>query len=87
VGLVDAVFGHCRFVWLLRMDVALVLLDPGLDGTACLPSVDLTAHKGMLYSPGVFESQVILHMPKEAGIFFRSRLTDLMLCLDDSKLM
>jgi hypothetical protein len=39
---VDAVFGHGGFIWMLQMDVALVLLDPSLEGTAGLPNVDLT---------------------------------------------
>jgi hypothetical protein len=29
---VDAVFSHCRFVWLSQTDVPVVFLDPGLNG-------------------------------------------------------
>jgi hypothetical protein len=46
VALVNAVFGHGWSVWMLQTDVVLVLLDTGLDGTASLPSVDLTALMG-----------------------------------------
>jgi hypothetical protein len=49
VAQVDAVFGHGRFVWMLQTNVALVLLDPGLDGTAGLTDVDLTTLAG--YKP------------------------------------
>jgi hypothetical protein len=38
----DAVFHHGGYVWMLQTDVALMLLDPHLDGTAGLPDVDLT---------------------------------------------
>jgi hypothetical protein len=48
------------------MDVALVL-DPGLDGTADLPDVDLTTFAGHAVYTRSFESQVILHRPKETG--------------------
>jgi hypothetical protein len=54
-------------VWLLQTDVALVLLDRGLDGTAGLPDVDLAALAGRaLYTRSV-EFQVIIYGPKEAG--------------------
>jgi hypothetical protein len=38
----DAVFSHCRFVWLSQMNVPVVLLDPGINRTASLPNVNLT---------------------------------------------
>jgi hypothetical protein len=34
------VFGHSGFVWLLHMDVALVLLASGLNGTAGLLDIN-----------------------------------------------
>jgi hypothetical protein len=46
------------------MDVALVLLDPGLDGTAGLPNVDLTVLTGHAVHT---RSDVILYGPNEAG--------------------
>jgi hypothetical protein len=62
---VDAVFSHGGFVWMLQTDVALVLLDPGLDRTASLPDVDLTTLTGHAVHTISLESQVILHRPKE----------------------
>jgi hypothetical protein len=40
---VDAVFSHCRFVWLTQTNVPVVFLDPGINRTASLPNVNLTA--------------------------------------------
>jgi hypothetical protein len=39
---VNAVFGHSWLVWMLQTDMALVLLDPGLNRMVTLPDVDLT---------------------------------------------
>jgi hypothetical protein len=47
--------------------MALVLLDPGLDGTACLPDVDYNALAGHAVHTRSTESQVILHRPKDVG--------------------
>jgi hypothetical protein len=69
------------------MDVALVLLDPGLDGMASLPDVDLTTLTGHAVYTRSLELQVILHRPKETGDLLGGRTTDLMLCLDSSLLM
>jgi hypothetical protein len=52
---------------MLQMDVALVLLDPGLDGTASLPNLDFTTLTGHALQARSLESQVILHRPKETG--------------------
>jgi hypothetical protein len=35
----DAVFSHCRFVWLGQTNVPVVFLDPGINRTASLPNV------------------------------------------------
>jgi hypothetical protein len=48
------------------MDVALVLLDPGLNEMASLPNVDLNALTGHTVHTRSLESQVILCTPKEA---------------------
>jgi hypothetical protein len=61
VDRVDAVFGHGRFVWFLHTDVALVFLDPGLDATAGLPDVDVTAPAGHAACTSRPESQATLH--------------------------
>jgi hypothetical protein len=51
--------------------VTFVFLDPGLDGTAGLPDVDLTAPSGHAVHTRSLEFQVILHRPKEAGDLLR----------------
>jgi hypothetical protein len=68
---VDAVFGYGGFVRLLQTDVALVLLDPGPDGMACLPDVYLTTLAGYAVHTRSLDSQVILHRPKETGDLLR----------------
>jgi hypothetical protein len=37
----DAVFSHCRFVWLGQTNVPVVFLDPGINRTASLPNVNV----------------------------------------------
>jgi hypothetical protein len=59
------------FIWLVQIDVALMLLDSGLDETAGLRDVDLTALLGHAAYTKSLESQVILHSPTEAGILRR----------------
>jgi hypothetical protein len=61
---VDAVFGHGGFFWILQTDVALVLLNPGLVGTAGLPDVDLITLTGHAVHTRSLESQVIFHRQK-----------------------
>jgi hypothetical protein len=39
----DTVFSHYRFVWLSQTNVPVVFLDPGINRTASLPNVNLTA--------------------------------------------
>jgi hypothetical protein len=68
---VDAMFDHGEFVWMLQTDVALVLLDPGLDGTPGLSDVDLTTLAGHAAYTRSLGSQVILHRPKETGDLLR----------------
>jgi hypothetical protein len=40
---VDGVFIYGRLVWMFKTYVPLMLLQPGVHGTACLPNVDLAA--------------------------------------------
>jgi hypothetical protein len=70
---VDAVFSHGQFIWMLQTDVPVVLLDPGFNGTADLPNVDLTTFAGYAVHAWSLESQVILHSLKESGIFIGGR--------------
>jgi hypothetical protein len=46
MSLADAVFSYCRFVWMGQTNVSVVLLDPGINGTASLPNVNLTTFAG-----------------------------------------
>jgi hypothetical protein len=61
----DAVFSHCRFVWLSQTNVPVVLLDPGINRTASLPNVNLTTLARYAVDTRSFQSQVILHRPKK----------------------
>jgi hypothetical protein len=38
----NAVLGYGQFVWMSQKNVPVVLLDPGINGTASLPNVSLT---------------------------------------------
>ncbi|KDR19633.1 hypothetical protein L798_06154 [Zootermopsis nevadensis] len=51
VAKVDAVFRHCRFVWMLHMDVSLVLLDPGNGHLTDVDSTALVGHAVHFRSP------------------------------------
>jgi hypothetical protein len=48
-----------------------VLLDPGINGTACLPNVNLTTFAGYAVHAWSFQSQVIFHTPKKISNFPR----------------
>jgi hypothetical protein len=49
----DAVFSYCRLVWMSQTNVSVVLLDPGIKGTASLPNVNLTTFARLEFSvPG-----------------------------------
>jgi hypothetical protein len=63
----DVVFGYGRFVWMLQANVPVVLHDPGFNAMASMPSVNLTTFAGYTIHAWSFESQVILHRPKEAS--------------------
>jgi hypothetical protein len=63
----DAVFGHGQFIWMLHTNVLVVLLDPGFSATASLPNVNSTTITGYAVHVWSFESQVVLHVPKEVG--------------------
>jgi hypothetical protein len=67
ISLADAVFGYGQFVWMSQMNVPVVLLDLGINGTASLPNVNLTTFAGYAVHTWSFQSQVVLHGSKEAG--------------------
>jgi hypothetical protein len=59
MSLADAVFSYCRLVWMSQTNVSVVLLDPGVNGTASLPNVNLTTLAGYAVHAWSFPSQVI----------------------------
>jgi hypothetical protein len=65
----DDVFSHCRSVWLSQTNVLVVFLDPGINRTASLPKVNLTALARYAVDTRSFQSQVILHGPKKINNF------------------
>jgi hypothetical protein len=67
----DAVFSYCRLVWMSQTNVSVVLLDPGINGTASLPNVNLTTFAGYAVHAWSFQSQVIFHGPQEISNFPR----------------
>jgi hypothetical protein len=69
----DAVFSYCRFVWMSQTNVSVVLLDPGINGTASLPNVNLTTFAGYAVHARSFQSQVIFHGPKKINNFPRRK--------------
>jgi hypothetical protein len=69
----DAVFSHCRFVWLSQTNVPMVLLDPGINGRVSLPNVNLTTLARYAVDTRSFQSQVILHGPKTISNFPRRK--------------
>jgi hypothetical protein len=72
MSLADAVFSYCRFVWMGQTNVP-VVLDPGINGTASLPNVNLTTFAGYAVHAWSFQSQVIFHGPKEISNFPRRK--------------
>jgi hypothetical protein len=69
----DAVFSYCRFVWMSQTNVSVVLLDPGINGTASLPNVNLTTFARYAVHAWSFQSQVIFHGPKKISNFPRRK--------------
>jgi hypothetical protein len=68
---VDAVFSYCRLVWMSQTNAPMVLLDPGINGTASMPNVNLSTFAGFAVLAWSLQSQVILHRPKETSNFPR----------------
>jgi hypothetical protein len=64
-------FSYGRYVWMSQTNVPVVLLDSGINGTASLPNVNLTTFAGYAVHAWNFQSQVILHRPKETSNFPR----------------
>jgi hypothetical protein len=52
-----------------QTNVPVVLLDPGINGTASLPNVNLTTFTWYAVHTWSFQSQVIFHGPKKISNF------------------
>jgi hypothetical protein len=65
----DTVFGHGQFVWTSQTNVPVVLLDPGVNGTASLSNVNLTTLAGYSIHTWRFESQVSFTGQRKLAIF------------------
>jgi hypothetical protein len=60
-------FGYCRLVWMSQANVPVMLLDPGINGTASLPNVNLTTFTGYAVHAWSFQYQVVFHGQKETS--------------------
>jgi hypothetical protein len=78
MSLADAVFSHCRFAWMSQTNVLVVLLDPGINGTASLSNVNFTTFARYAVHTWSFQSQVILLGPKKISNFPRRKAS----CVD-----
>jgi hypothetical protein len=65
----DAVFSYSRLLWMSQTNVPVVLLDPGINGTASLTNINLTTSAAYAVHAWSFKSQVILHGPKKISNF------------------
>jgi hypothetical protein len=83
----DAMFSYCRLVWISQMNVPVVLLHPGINGTVTVPNVYLTTFAGYAVTRGVFSHRSYFAGRRKLAIFLGGRPTDLMLCLDSIRLM
>jgi hypothetical protein len=69
VSQVDTLVSHSSLVWLFKTDVSLMLLQPCVHGTVCLPNVVLaTLTRDSVYT-WYPKSQVIFDWPKETRYF------------------
>jgi hypothetical protein len=60
-----AMFGYGQFVWMSQTNVPVVLLDPGINGTASVPNVNLTTFAG--YAVHAWEFSVPGHPSQAEG--------------------
>lgn len=65
-------------VWMVKMDVLVVLLNPGVSQVTCLPYIDLTIFKRDAEYPFVFSSRLSLIGIGKLEIFLGERLMVLM---------
>jgi hypothetical protein len=87
MSLADAVFSHCRFVWMSQTNVPVVLLDPGINGTDSLPNVNLTTFARYAVHTRSFSPRSSFTGQRKLAVFLGGRPTALMLCLDSIRLM
>jgi hypothetical protein len=67
---------------MVKMDVLVVLLTPGVSQVTYLPCIDLTIFTGDAEYPSVFSSRLSLIGIGKLEIFLGGRLMDLILCQD-----
>lgn len=84
---VDAVLYHGWLVWIIKMNMLMVLTDPGFNWMAGLSNANLTTLTGMLYTPSVCSPRPSLNTWRKLEIFLNRRPTNLMLCLYRNLLM
>jgi hypothetical protein len=57
----DAMFSYCGLVWTRQTNVSVAVLDPGINGRASLPNLNLNTFAGYAAHAWSFQSQVVLH--------------------------
>jgi hypothetical protein len=73
MSLADAMFSYCRLVCMGQTNVPVVFLDPGMNGTASVPNVNLNTFAGYAVHAWSLQSHVIFHGPKEISNFPRRK--------------
>jgi hypothetical protein len=69
----DTMFNYFLLVRMRETNVPVVLLDPGINGTASLLNVNLTTFAGYALHAWCFQSIVVFHGPKETSNFLRRK--------------
>jgi hypothetical protein len=67
-------FGYGRFVQMSQMNVLVVLLYPGITEMASLPNVNSITFAAYAVHAWSFQSQVVLHGPKQTSNFPRREI-------------
>jgi len=79
--MVEPMFCYCRFVWMSKAYVPVVLFYSGLYRSTSLSDVHLITFARYAVNFWSPEPQLILHRAKETGDFLRCSPTHLMFCL------
>jgi hypothetical protein len=59
--------GHSWFIWMIKPDVMVVLLDPGINGTTGLSNVVLATLTDFAVNSWCFQVKVFLQRLNETG--------------------